>query len=144
MKIYEYEPEDFIPLLTIVGCYCTCQGRILLLKRHPETFSPEKWCLPAGKLEPNESRLEGARRELHEETGLTPKNLIHLGTVYLSFPDYAYDFAIYHAPFEKEPALHLDLNEHTEALWVTHDEALQLPLIQGGDRILNYCKKSRS
>jgi len=37
---------------------------------------------PAGKLEPGEVPLEGARRELTEETGLTAGRIIYLGPLY--------------------------------------------------------------
>lgn len=142
LKIFEYKPEGFKPLLTIVGCYCTYQGRILLLKRHPETFSGEKWCLPAGKLELDETRPAGAVRELVEETRITPTDLFHIGTVYLRFPDYEYDFDIYHAPFTEKPELKLNLEEHTEGAWVTHEETKNLPLIHGGGHILEYCRNN--
>lgn len=141
LKIYETEPEGFIPRITVVGCYCLYQDKILLLKRNPECYSGEKWCLPGGKREEGESRLEGAKRELHEECGieLLPKNLSHCTTLYLEFPDYQYDFSIYHCSFKVEPTLQLDTREHTEAKWLTHLDAIKLPLIHGGAKILTYC-----
>lgn len=39
-----------------------------------------KWCLPGGHLEPGEDKLDGAKRELTEETGLTGKNWKYLGS----------------------------------------------------------------
>lgn len=141
LQIYEVAPEGFTPKITVVGCYCLYQDQILLLKRSPDCYSGEKWCLPGGKREEGESRLEGAKRELHEECGidLPPPNLSHLVTLYLTFPTYHYDFSIYHCSFEEEPHLNLDLREHTESQWLPHEEALQLPLIHGGERILDYC-----
>ena len=127
--------------MTVVGCYCLYEDKILLLKRSPKSFLGEKWYLPGGKREEGESCLEGAKRELHEECGieLLPKKLSHLITLYLEFPDYSYDFSIYRCTFKVEPTLHLDLREHTEAKWLIHIEALKLPLIHGGTTILEYC-----
>lgn len=141
LQIFEQKPKNFFPLVTIVGCYCLYRDTVLLLKRHPETVSGEKWCLPAGKLEEGESLQEGALREFREEVGLplSFNRLVYLGTVYICFPEYAYDFVIYHIHFEEKPKLQLNLEEHTEALWVTHSDAMHLPLIQGGERILTYC-----
>jgi ADP-ribose pyrophosphatase YjhB (NUDIX family) len=146
LKIYEKKPAGFIPLVTVVGCYCKYNDEILLLKRSSKSFSGEKWCLPGGKKEEGESRLEGAKRELHEECGieLLAKNLSQLNTLYLELPDYQYDFSIYHCTFKIKPMLHLNLREHTEAKWVTHEEALHFPLIQGGKKILEYCLQKQS
>ncbi|MCB1085040.1 MAG: NUDIX hydrolase [Chlamydiia bacterium] len=143
LTIYDHPPAAFVPELTIVGCYCLFEGKFLIVKRAPECISGETWCLPGGKLEEGESRIEGAQRELHEEVGveLLPKNLSHLITLYLAFPNFCYDFSIYHCTFPKKPLLHIDPREHTEARWVTHEEAKDLPLIHGGETILDYCLK---
>lgn len=48
-------------------------GRVLLTRRprHMRTF-PGCWVLPGGSVDPAESTLAAALRELHEETGLRP------------------------------------------------------------------------
>lgn len=48
---------------------CVREGRVLVIKRHREPFAGF-WAPPGGKMEPGESPLECARRELSEETGL--------------------------------------------------------------------------
>lgn len=48
--------------------------RLLLIKRKNDPFK-EKWALPGGFLEEDEALVDGARRELEEETGLKPKDL---------------------------------------------------------------------
>lgn len=46
--------------------------KLLLLKRgDKDSFEPNKWCLPGGKVEVGETTNEGAVRETKEETGLT-------------------------------------------------------------------------
>jgi 8-oxo-dGTP pyrophosphatase MutT (NUDIX family) len=46
------------------------EGRVLLLKRHPETYAGGGWCLPGGKIEYGQSVAEAIASELAEETGL--------------------------------------------------------------------------
>ncbi len=141
LKVYETQPKGYVPEVTAVGCYCLYQERILLLKRSPQSYAGGTWCLPGGKREDGESRIEGAKRELHEECGveLLLENLPHLITLYMEFSGLKYDFSIYHYTFTKEPTLHLNLREHTEARWATHNEALLLPLINDSAEVLEYC-----
>jgi ADP-ribose pyrophosphatase len=40
------------------------------------------WELPAGTLDPGESPEEAARRECHEEIGLVPTTVTHLGSFF--------------------------------------------------------------
>jgi 8-oxo-dGTP diphosphatase len=64
--------------------------RVLLIHRggRPDDYHLGKWNGLGGKLEPDESPLEGARRELHEESGLRlPEERFRpLGT--LQFPNF--------------------------------------------------------
>lgn len=47
------------------------KGQILFLKRNKnDNFEPDKYCLPGGHIEPNETALAGAVRECKEETGI--------------------------------------------------------------------------
>ncbi len=52
------------------------RDEVLILKR-PSTddWAPNKWALPGGKLEPNESPLSAAIRETKEETDLDVRKL---------------------------------------------------------------------
>jgi 8-oxo-dGTP pyrophosphatase MutT (NUDIX family) len=62
-------------------------GRILLfLTTAPDTSGVARWITPGGGVDPGESHLEGALRELREETGLV---LDSLGE-----PVWAHDFAV--------------------------------------------------
>ena len=45
--------------------------KILILERGPTApWMPGRYCLPGGRLEPNEELVDGAARELGEETGI--------------------------------------------------------------------------
>jgi 8-oxo-dGTP diphosphatase len=53
-------------------------NNIILVNRKGEPFSGY-WCLPGGKLEPNEDEWSASIREAKEETGLEIKNLYYIG-----------------------------------------------------------------
>ena len=64
----------------LVACWlfrvgATGTPEILLIRRAPDRMYPGLWQCVTGKLEPNERILEGALREVVEETGLTRDDL---------------------------------------------------------------------
>ncbi len=65
------------------------KGRITYLGRrlNPADNFGKRGC-PGGKVEPGETQLEGALRELRQETGLHALEMLSLGTLYLSNPDF--------------------------------------------------------
>jgi len=60
------------------------KDRVLLVKQFRLPAERELWELPAGRLDPGESPLEAAKRELREETGLTAKTWVKLGSFWPS------------------------------------------------------------
>src|SRR5689334_200387 len=58
--------------------------RILLVKQFRLPAERDLWELPAGRLDPGESPLKAAKRELREETGLTAKKWIKLASFWAS------------------------------------------------------------
>lgn len=59
-------------------------GRILLIRQYRHAAGQYLWELVAGHKEPGESFLEGARRELLEETGYTARRIRRLLEMYPS------------------------------------------------------------
>ncbi len=59
------------------GVYIWKDGKVLLGKRLGTGAG--KWCPPGGKLEMNELAIEGAKREVLEETGLVLKSFRFVG-----------------------------------------------------------------
>ena len=55
-------------------------NEVLLGKRHKNSIYPEKWCLPCGYIEYNETYEEAAIREVKEEVGIliSPKGIINV------------------------------------------------------------------
>ena len=59
-------------------------GTVWCVRQFRYPFSEELLEVPAGKLEPGEEPERAARRELSEETGLEPGEMIYLGRHYCS------------------------------------------------------------
>lgn len=60
------------------------QGRLLFVSQYRLGAGAALLELPAGVLEPDEDALEGAGRELREETGMAAHHLEKLGEIYLA------------------------------------------------------------
>lgn len=58
--------------------------RVLLVGQHRYTLDDYSWEIPEGGVAPGETALEGARRELLEETGVEAADWRELARVYLS------------------------------------------------------------
>ncbi len=65
-------------------------GRVLLLKKGPDSKNPNQYELPGGKVEEDENDLEAAKFELLEETGIEADELLPFD----NFPSYQYEFEI--------------------------------------------------
>ncbi|WP_405800343.1 NUDIX hydrolase [Streptomyces sp. NBC_01506] len=76
-----YDPADFVPFAVTVdlAVFTVRQGvlHVLLIERGEEPYLGH-WALPGGFVRPRESAGQAARRELAEETGLSPDTVAGL------------------------------------------------------------------
>lgn len=78
----EKNPYYYIKTFDYVTIVATTpSGDFLLVKQHRPALGKETWELPAGHVDPGETPIEAARRELIEETGHDSKNIEALGPV---------------------------------------------------------------
>jgi len=63
-----------MPPLLVTAAIITHKGKILLTQRPHGKNHGGQWEFPGGKLEENESPVEGLKRELREEIGLEVSN----------------------------------------------------------------------
>ncbi len=117
-------------------------GERVLLIRKKRGLGAGKINGPGGKLEPGETPEQCAVREVREEVGVTPKELVHMGEQRFQFIDgYAIHVHVYRAdahegePRETDEAVpfwfDVDRIPYQE-MW--EDDELWLPLVFAGTR----------
>jgi ADP-ribose pyrophosphatase len=62
----------------------TAAGELLLVRQYRHPIGRWVWELPAGTLKPGEEMEHAAIRECHEEVGLIPSHIEHVGAFYPS------------------------------------------------------------
>lgn len=142
-EIYSFKPLlEKDPPLVIAGGILIHDNKFLLLKRHPEKPYGQSWNFPAGKLEKGENPQKGAQREIHEETGIfiPLEGLLPVHIFYIKRDQLFIEFHMFQTFFHQSPKINLKLDENTDAIWTSHEEALTLPLLGGGHEILEFWK----
>ena len=108
------------------------QDRLLLLLRNDQTsLGPNKWGLPAGKIEDKESPAQAARRERIEEIGKDHEvQLIrYIGPVMDSFYGGKYEVHLFQFTWERGQII---LNsEHKDSAWVAKEEIAKMDVMLG-------------
>ena len=100
--------------------------RFIFEKQYRYALQEEIIEMPAGKLEEGETPLEAAKRELLEETGYRPLEMIHLGDSYPT-PGYSSEIIhLYYCPKAVKEERHLDKDENIELIYLTLDEIEQM------------------
>lgn len=98
------------------------RGRILLVRQYRLPAQQYLWELPAGRVDPGETPLKAARRELAEETGYRAGKLEKLVTFYASPGFLAEKMTIFLATGLKPgPAAPME-DERIETRWFTSGE----------------------
>lgn len=104
------------------------EGKLLMVRQYRYPIGQELLELPAGKIDPGETPLQCAARELQEETGYRAVKLTELGRVY---PAAAYDVEMVHLFYAEglTPARQkLDEDEFLSVEHVDFDEAVRMVL----------------
>lgn len=103
-------------------------GSILLERQFRYPNARDFIEIPAGKIDPGESRLETARRELLEETGYAANELIRLGAIHVavSYTDEAVEIYVARGLTQSAGVAKLDEEEFLETFKVPFDQALAM------------------
>lgn len=110
-------------IIRVVACVIEREGRLLVCERPPHKRHGGLWEFPGGKVEPGETELEAARRELGEELELEVE---HVGPVEFSMIDPG---SRYRIEFLRTAASGVPRAvEHSRIEWVPLHRLLTLPL----------------
>tara|TARA_B100000287_G_scaffold413409_1_gene444882 strand:+ start:506 stop:916 length:411 start_codon:yes stop_codon:yes gene_type:complete len=103
------------------------QERALILKRSNEVdYAPERWSIPGGHIQEDETYEEGAIRETKEETQLEVSNVEHIKTI---------DRLHFYVAHGYSGDLKINF-EHTDAAWVTYEELDKYDIVKETKDIL--------
>lgn len=104
------------------------EQKLLILRRGPTApWMPGRYCLPGGKIEPNEDHTYAASRELSEETGISYP-VDELKTINIKY-NYGYEKIVWIAHVDSTNVI---LNwEHDDYKWITQQDAFVTDLVPG-------------
>ena len=109
-----------------VGILFKVDNKFIFEKQYRYALGEEIIEMPAGKLEEGEIPLEAAKRELLEETGYRPLEMVHLGDSYPT-PGYSSEVIhLYYCPKAVKEERHLDKDEDIELIYLTLEEIEQM------------------
>lgn len=104
------------------------RDELCLLKQWRHAVQKDIWELPAGCLEPNETPLETAKRELEEEAGIVASQWQDLGEIITS-PGFSNEILhLFVARELKKGLLKLDDAEQLEAHWLPLNRVKEMAL----------------
>lgn len=104
------------------------EDRVVLVGQHRYTLDAESWELPEGGVPDGETALDGARRELLEETGVEASDWSELATLHLSNSVSDERAVLFLATGLTQRAATPDPTEALEIRWVPFEDALAMTL----------------
>ena len=125
-------------MIRVLAAVIYRDGQLLLCRRPPHKRHGGLWEFPGGKVEPGESDLAAAQRELAEELGI---HATGVGEVQFSIEDAGSDFVIEFLPVEIEgdPTC----LEHSALAWVDVTDLLSYSLAPSDRRFALFVLHTR-
>jgi ADP-ribose pyrophosphatase len=117
------------------------KGRALLVRQFRLPASKSLWEIPAGRLDPGETALQAAKRELREETGYSARKWTKLSSFWPSPGYVAEKMNLFLARELKEGPQHPMEDERIECRWFTRRELaamIRSGSIEDGKTLVGY------
>lgn len=129
--IFKEKPADFQNQMEVVACYVEHGGKFVMLHRHAHKSNGNRWGLPAGKVDPGETKEQAMVREICEETGVAvPQDALHfLGSLYVRHEGRDFHYHTFTAQLRERPAIEINPLEHQAFAWASPRESLAKELI---------------
>lgn len=137
--VFDSPPKGFSASMEIAACYCRVGDKFLFLENSAGKEWGNTWSVPAGKIDPGEKPVEGAIREMFEETGilLKPSCITPFKSFYLKYPKYDFVYHTFRVVMSDFPQqIVLRTREHKQFAWLPKEEILKLPLMPGAEECL--------
>lgn len=137
--VSDTKPKNFIPKFEVVSCFIEYNGKILLLKRQSNKPQPNKYGVPAGKIDKKETIIGAVIREVKEETGITipVSSITFYASKFVEYDDLKFIYHMFNYKIDDLPSVTINPIEHQKYLWEYPENCLNLDLIQDED----YCIK---
>lgn len=137
-EVLTEKSADFRPSVEVAASYLQVADKLLLLQLAGGKREAGRWGVPAGKLEVGEFPIEGAERELFEETGIHANgNLFALGCLYVRKPTIDYIYHLFQMNGVGDDSVILS-EEHDRHLWASEEDLITLDLMDGAEGALAY------
>lgn len=131
--VYLEPTRNFKPLIEISAIYIEYEDQILLLHRQNNKSEGNKWGVPGGKIEKDETPFQAIVRETKEETGydISKQTIEALKSVYIEYDEKKH--IVYHAfrtRLQENPGnVKINFSEHKGFTWVKPADALKMDLM---------------
>ena len=115
-------------------CFLQYGNKVLILKKN---YDGDKWHLPGGGVEANETVETACIREIAEETGISVREVKYAGSTNFFYKDKQFIGVRFSA---KSPTDTVTLSEeHTDFAWITRSQINDYDLVNGSKReLLEY------
>ncbi len=135
--VYLEPTQRFNPKFEIATMYIEYNDQILILHRQDDKSEGNKWGIPGGKVDKNETPLQAVIRETKEETGfdISGQSIEVLKAVYIEYDEK--NHFVYHAfriQLQGNPGdVKINFNEHKGFTWIKPAHALKMDLLKDED-----------